>query len=263
MPWTFSHPAAILPLRRYCPVPLDFSALVIGSMIPDLGYYLSYSSLARSAHSFPGSALVCLPAGLAFWAIFHLLRKPLCFVLPQPHRGALAALAATPFSIRPRILIATGISILLGAWTHIVWDSFTHNTWLVKELPLLRESVFRLGTVEFPLYALLQHLSTVVGAGILIVAYFSWLRLHRPSITSASAGADDGWRYLLLAAVAVLAFVIAVPRAFDAASNFEGYLTLRVLVFRTVVDTTVAFFALFTLSSLVLYATKRESQGAR
>ena len=39
MPWTFAHPAAILPLRRFCPAPLDFSALVIGSMVPDLGYY--------------------------------------------------------------------------------------------------------------------------------------------------------------------------------------------------------------------------------
>ncbi|MBA3727450.1 MAG: DUF4184 family protein, partial [Armatimonadetes bacterium] len=38
MPWTFSHPAAVLPLRRLCPQSLDFAALVIGSTTPDIGY---------------------------------------------------------------------------------------------------------------------------------------------------------------------------------------------------------------------------------
>ena len=263
MPWTFAHPAAILPLRRLCPAPLDFSALVIGSMIPDLGYYLSGSNLARPAHSLLGSVLICLPAGLALWGIFQLLRKPLCFILPQPHRGALAAFAATPFSLHPRILIAAAVSVLLGAWTHIVWDSFTHNTWLVKQLPFLRESAFRLGTIEFPWYSLLQHVSTAVGAGMLIAAYCSWLRLHSVSATSPATGAADRWRYFLLAAAVAVALVIAVPRALQAASRFSGYPALHVLVFRTVVDTTVAFFALFTFSSLVLYATRRERHEAR
>ena len=241
-------------------MPLDFSALVIGSMVPDLGYHL-YSNLARLAHSFLGSVLVCLPAGLALWGIFHLLRKPLCFVLPQPHRGALAAFAATPLSLRPRALIAAGISVLLGAWTHIVWDSFTHNTWVVKRLPLLRESVFQLSNVEFPWYVLLQHLSTVVGATILVAAYCSWLRLHRGSATDPSTGADDRWRYLLLVAVVALALVIAVPRAVHVASRFEGYRALQVLVFRITVDTSSAFLTLLTLSSLVLYAVRREGKA--
>ena len=261
MPWTFAHPAAILPLRRFCHAPLDFSALVIGSMVPDLGYYF-YSNLARIAHSFLGSILVCIPAGLALWIMFNLLRKPLCFVLPQPHRGALAAFAATPLSLRPRALIAAGVSVLLGAWTHIVWDSFTHNTWVVKRLPLLRESVFQVSNVEFPWYVFLQHLSTVVGATILIAAYCSWLRLHRETATDPSTGADDRSRYLLLVAVVALALVIAVPRAVAVASRFAGYRALNVLVFRMVVDTTVAFSTLLTLSSLVLYATRREGKAA-
>jgi hypothetical protein len=261
MPWTFAHPAAVLPIKRLCPAALDFSALVIGSVIPDLGYYIPYSTLARPAHSFLGSVLICLPAGLTLWGIFHLLRKPLCFILPQPHRRALTPLAATPFPWRALSLIAAGVSVLLGAWTHIIWDSFTHNTWLVEQL-LLREPVFRVSTVEFPWYSVLQHVSTAVGVGILISAYCSWLRLHSGSATSSAPGADDRWRYFFLAAVVALALIIAVPHAVQAASRFAGYPALRVLVFRTVVDTTVTFFALFTLSSLVLYATRREGQKA-
>jgi Domain of unknown function (DUF4184) len=89
MPWTFAHPAAILPLRRLCPVPLDFSALVIGSMVPDLGYYLFYSNLARSAHSFSGSVLVCLPVGLIFWGIFHCYASRFVSCFRSPTAGLL------------------------------------------------------------------------------------------------------------------------------------------------------------------------------
>ena len=233
-------------------------------MIPDLGYYLFYSQLARLAHSFPGSVLICLPVGLALWGIFRLLRKPFCFVLPQPHRAALAPLASTPLSWGPRALSAAGISVLLGAWTHIVWDSFTHNTWLVRQLPLLRESLLRVSNVEFPLYFVLQQVSTVVGAAILLAAYFSWLRLHRGSATDPSTtSADDGWRYLLLFGIAALALVIALPPAFQIGVRFQGHPALHVLPFRIAVYTTVAFFPLLTVSSLVMYATRRAHRSAQ
>jgi hypothetical protein len=29
MPWTFAHPAAVLPLRRFCPLRLRFAALMV------------------------------------------------------------------------------------------------------------------------------------------------------------------------------------------------------------------------------------------
>ncbi len=264
MPWTFSHPAAVLPLRRICPVPLDFSALVIGSMVPDLGYYLFYSKMASLAHSFLGSFLVCLPIGLVLWVVFRLLRKPFCFVLPQPHRGALAGFAATPLSLHPRTLIIAAVSVLLGAWTHIIWDSFTHYTWVVKQMPLLRESVFQVSTVKFPLYLMLQHLSTLVGAAVLIATYCSWLRLHRSSaVESFTAGANDRWRYLLLIGIAALALVIALPPAVHIPARFQGYPALQVLTFRIVVYTTIAFFPLLTLSSLVVYVTRRAGKAAR
>ena len=263
MPWTFAHPAAILPFRRFCPASLDFSALVIGSVIPDLGYYLYYGKMARLAHSFLGSVSICLPLGLALWGLFHLLREPLCFLLPQPHRRALTVFAATPLSLCPRTLIGAAVSVLLGAWTHIAWDSFTHNgTWVVNRLPLLRDSVFQVSTVEFPWYFFLQCLSTVVGTAILILAYRSWLRLRYGSITIPSTGADDRWRYLLLVAVTALSLAIAVPHAIERASRFAGFLALRVFVFRIAIDTTTAFFLLLILSSLIVYATRRERRTA-
>ena len=51
MPATFAHPSAILPLRRLCPTYLDFSALVIGSLAPDVGYFLQRFDLATALNA--------------------------------------------------------------------------------------------------------------------------------------------------------------------------------------------------------------------
>ncbi len=47
MPWTFAHPAAVLPLRPL--KRLSFGALVVGSIAPDIGYYLGRFDLAAAA----------------------------------------------------------------------------------------------------------------------------------------------------------------------------------------------------------------------
>src|SRR6267142_809972 len=94
MPCTFSHPLAVVPLRRLCPERLNFTALIIGSMSPDFGYYIGQFPVANFAHTALGTLAVCLPMGLLALGLFYLIRRPLCFVLPQPHRAALMPLAS-------------------------------------------------------------------------------------------------------------------------------------------------------------------------
>lgn len=105
MPWTFAHPAAVLALRRYCPRYLNFSALVVGSLSPDLGYYLDLFATAKFAHSFTGSLLVCLPLGILLMAVLFLLRKPFWFVLPQPHRAAFTPFVFSYFTLQLPVLL--------------------------------------------------------------------------------------------------------------------------------------------------------------
>src|SRR5688572_17618808 len=122
MPWTLSHPAAILPFKRLCPKYLSFPALVIGSMSPDVGYYVSQYDAADYAHTFPGSLLLCIPAGLLLLLGLFLLRRPLWFLLPEPHRSALAPLVSARPSLGIAFILTSTVSIILGAWTHIIWD---------------------------------------------------------------------------------------------------------------------------------------------
>src|SRR5690242_13826035 len=140
MPWTFAHPAAILPLRRRLPL----AALVVGSICPDIGYYLGLYPLATLAHSGPGLLLACLPMGAVALLLLQLLRGPLVELLPQPHRGALQALVhgggMAPVGLRRFML--QGAGLLVGAATHNAWDAFTHASGsMVQWLDALRAPV--------------------------------------------------------------------------------------------------------------------------
>jgi len=60
--------------------------------------------------------------------------------------------------------------MLIGALTHILWDSFTHRTgFFVQKLKLLSQVVNIVG-FEIPIYKILQHGSTFLGF-IIIITY--------------------------------------------------------------------------------------------
>lgn len=260
MPSTFTHPLAVLPLRRLCPMPFNFAALVIGSMSPDFGYYLHRFPTARFAHTFVGTFTVCLPSGLAALAIFYLLRQPLCYILPQPHRGALMLMASIRPSLSLRTFFSAVASVLVGAWTHTIWDSFTHaGAWSAERIFFLREPLLRVGGTVFPGSYVLQQLSTFAGGAALALAYLLWIRRHRVAESPAPDTFSDRQRFCLLALLAVVALAVAIPAAMSMASHFRGYLAFRVLVFRTGVYSAAAFIPLLALSSLVLYGVHRRN----
>ena len=127
MPFPLAHPAAVLPFRRWCPKHLDFLALVIGSLIPDLAS--SVDDLEYFSHTLLGSFVLCLPIGLLTVWIFRQIRDPLIATLPNPHREL--ALSFLPWRSAPLFQIA--LSLLLGGWLHDLWDLFTHDhSWLVR-----------------------------------------------------------------------------------------------------------------------------------
>ena len=64
MPFTFAHPAAILPLRRSRF--LQTVPLIIGSLVPDVPYYFPGRLMTRiflDTHTLHGSIFICLPLG--------------------------------------------------------------------------------------------------------------------------------------------------------------------------------------------------------
>lgn len=259
MPATFSHPIAVLPLKRFCPRWLNFAALVVGTIAPDLGYFLRRFELATFSHTLPGSFLVCLPAGCLLLMAFYLLRRPFCYVLPQPHRLSLTPLSVVPVSWRFNTVFVALVSILIGTWTHVLWDSFTHDGgWAVQRISFLRAKALRVGTTNLPVSYVIQQFSTMAGAFAVIIVYRKWL-LRRASAVKITCASEELWRYVILGTIAAIALGIAIPLANGMANQFTGYLAFRVFLFRTAVYATGAFVPLFIVSSIVFYTARRNT----
>lgn len=125
MPITFSHPVAVLPLRK---TSLIFSGMVIGSMSPDFNYFFQNSAQGHWGHMPLGVLLFCLPLSLIFYALFHLFIKiPIYELLPEVDKILLK-----PYLPHERVtvkfLYLLSLSILVGACTHVFWDGFTHSS---------------------------------------------------------------------------------------------------------------------------------------
>jgi hypothetical protein len=179
MPFTLCHPAAITPL--FSKRAFRGSALVIGAMAPDFGYYFPFSEYFNaSSHTLVRSFTFCLPVGLFFWILFMLTRNGWTHFFPlQQQRLLKHVVLGNPIRLIDAALVP--ISILFGAWTHIIWDGFTHrNGWFVHHMPILQEKLIE----GYRGYNLLQHLSTAGGAILLLWLYNYWLRRHGTSVYS-------------------------------------------------------------------------------
>ena len=243
MPWTFAHPAAILPLRRHLPQ----AALVVGSISPDIGYYLGLYPLATFAHSGWGLLLACLPIGAAVLVVWHLLRRPVLELLPEPHRTALLGAGAhgSTASAGLRRLVLAGAGLWVGGATHNVWDAFTHASGaMVQALPLLRVPVMEAGGRSLRIFNVLQHAGTVCGLAALMGVYAAWLR-RQPRAPVTPALGDELWRWALLVIGAALAMAAGVPLARHA--GFTG----ECLVFRGVIAATDVFVLLIVAMALL------------
>lgn len=180
MPFTFAHPAAVIPLHRILRHHGVLSALVIGSMVPDFQNFLPFDVDRSESHSIAGMFWFCLPIGLVAYLLFHLVMKqPLRELLPPGVAVRLGAPQAKllPSASGPMILL----SLLLGIATHLFWDAFTHySVFTLVIFPGLSTHLFSVGEYHFYPYKLLQHGSTLAGS--LLVWYWIWRSLQRPAL---------------------------------------------------------------------------------
>lgn len=175
MPFTLAHAAAAYPLRR---TRLVLSALIFGTFAPDLEFFLRFAPRGPFGHTFPGLFLFCLPVAFGIFWIFHdLVKEPLAAVMPRAIRERIVP-GIYPMSLRrPLQLLLIFVSILIGSFTHDLWDSFTHyHRWLSQDIPLLHEvfTVPHVGDVH--LYKFLQYASTIFGLVVVLFWCRQWLR---------------------------------------------------------------------------------------
>lgn len=214
MPFTLAHPAAVLPLKRFCPRFLNFSALVVGSIVPDLGYCFGPLHLEDLSHRFVGSFLFSLPIGVVTLAVFYALRKRVVALLPERHQRVFAPICAQPIGSP----IAIVLSLLLGVWTHLMWDSFTHtHGWLVRRMPLLQTEVVKIGGHRLEVCHVLWYISSFIGIACLCFAYEKWRNTANRDATPVSRQA------LLLHAALAGMLVLPIEALHHFAHNSAGF----------------------------------------
>ena len=166
MPFTFSHPAIILPFAKLAPHRASLTGLIAGSISPDFEYFLRMRVESIYSHTLSGLFWFNIPLGLALAFIFHLwvkadLIRNLPFALQKRLYPYLSFDWNRHFKKYWPVVV---ISVLAGAASHLFWDAFTHqNGYFTLRLSWLNDPLF-----HFPLYKLFQHFSTIAGAVVII-----------------------------------------------------------------------------------------------
>jgi hypothetical protein len=171
VPFTLSHAVAVLPLTRGGR--LVPAALVIGAWVPDLPYFVPGLGHSAWTHGATGPVSIDLVLGLLVLALWQqVLRRPLVDLSPAWLRDRLPP----PRRLTGRSLGWAALSVVLGALTHVVWDTFSHpRRWGTTHVPVLTE--LRGG---LPLYKWFQFGSGVLGLAGLAVWVALWARRTRP-----------------------------------------------------------------------------------
>ena len=203
MPFTFSHPAIILPLT-YLPKRLySISGLIAGSIIPDFEYFLRMRVQSIYSHTWLGLFYFDIPLALLAIFIFHnIVRKKLIDNLPFFLKKRFSVFNEMKWNnYFKKNFVVVIISILIGAASHILWDSFTHpQGQFVEVIPLLNKNI-KIVSIEIPIFKILQHLSTILGG--FIVLFAIW-KMPKSKASHASTTLKYWMMVMLITALIIL-----------------------------------------------------------
>ena len=195
MAFTIAHMAAALPFYRSQKW-LNFEALLVGSMLPDLPYFMSNNpEVAQQSHQWLGIFTYCLPWGLLVFVLWHWLFKAAAVALIQPW-PTVPLLFSAPSNLIDQTVISQHfcsrlrqygyfwltvvLGLILGASTHLLWDGITHpDGFIAQHVNWLQHPLEIAVLGVMPVARFLQYVSSIAALVILVV--FAWCRLNAPA----------------------------------------------------------------------------------
>lgn len=246
MPFTFSHPAAILPFSYLPKKYVSFTGLVVGSMIPDLEYFIHFSDTSYVSHTWAGLFWFDLPAALITCFIFHnLVRDELIVHLPKPL--LLRCVHCLSFNWNAwfrKKWVAIIFCIVVGTATHIIWDYLTHETTSSIEQTsyIQNKTIPAKSTVVYYLY---WGLNSVIGMALLAGAFW---KMPHPKEWKMISPAKNYWLLILVITIVIVLIRVLIN------SN------LNLVVF---VDSCIAAFLIALLITSVVMRRHQHRSGVR
>jgi Domain of unknown function (DUF4184) len=207
----------VLPFRK---TRLNLPAMVVGSLSPDFEFFLRLAPHSGFGHTWAGALVLDLPLSLiALWLFQSYLRPGLYAVAPRLFPFREESLKEKPAFGGLKQLMLIAVSILLGAFTHILWDSFTHdNMWPYAHIAWLHIRVQLPFHRSMQIFDVLQYVSSAAGMVILFVLWARWIR-------TGGRRAIPAFRELWIALVVVALFG-AVLRTEFGIRAWQGHSTI-------------------------------------
>lgn len=214
MPFTFSHPAIILPLRYLPKSWFSLTALVIGSLTPDFEYFLRMKVKSDYSHTLTGIFWFDLPLALLLTFLFHNLTRNLLFQnLPSFVKSRILIFTDFDWNVyfkRNWFIVLT--SLLIGIFSHIFWDAFTHkHGYFVNQFSIFQNNILLFGA-EIPFWKIAQHSSTLIGIIILLIAFSKLPKVFYPQTSTNKMY----WNTVTLLTLIILSIRFALnPKVFN------------------------------------------------
>lgn len=159
VPFTFSHPAAVLPLTFLDKKRLSATALAVGSVTPDFEYFANFEQHSIYSHTWLGILWFNLPLAIILFFIYTLIVKDeLIDNLPGFLNARLSRFKNVKgfrFSTQKLLIVVT--SLLIGITSHLLWDRLVHKT------------VAGLADEPTELYPVFWDANSVIGAAIMAI----------------------------------------------------------------------------------------------
>ena len=172
MPFTFSHPAIILPLGKSKKIPLSFTGLIAGSVAPDFEFLLRLRNTENFGHTWWGFLVCDIPFAIVLSFVFHyVVRDTLIWHLPEYFRQRFSTLVSFNwwFYLRQHIVNFL-VAVVIGILSHFFLDAFTHhNTTIEQWYPFFASKII-IFKQPIPVYVLLQIFTSVLGG-----VYILWV----------------------------------------------------------------------------------------
>lgn len=201
MPFTLAHPIAAAPIWLCSKRRLDLPSLFVGSIIPDIEYFLTLQPHRTIGHTLPGVLIQGLPCSIVLLLVTrYVLMRPFLALLPRQLAQRFPTIRSY-FPLQGKHLFNVVASVLIGAASHLVWDDFTHGDgWFVAHSKVLQYQLW-----SMPIYQLIQHGCGVVG----VFALCLWLSrsLNQAKSCNRIETLATRWRALAIICIALCTFV--------------------------------------------------------
>lgn len=192
MPFTFSHPAIILPLINKKRKIFSATGLIIGSIAPDFESFIRINEKKVYSHTWTGMFWFDLPLALIISFLFHLIvRQPLIENLPialEEKFGQYKNFDWLAWFKKKFVIVI--ISLLIGIASHLLWDAFTH---LNLRSPDDTASMIMVGRTR--LYIILQYSCSLIGLFVIVIYIY---KLPRTEVKNYSRVKFKFWLFTIL-----------------------------------------------------------------